>query len=121
MNSRILMPVAIALALAATSCGCANLGQAKPLNLAAIPDGTYSGEAQVFVVSARVEVTMKGGAIEAFVITKHFSSKFGKPAEVLAQRVVEKQSLELDAVSGATLSSKAILGAGKSALASARH
>jgi uncharacterized protein with FMN-binding domain len=43
----------------------------------------------------------------------------GKPAETLARLVVERQTLELDAVSGATASSKAILKAGENALESA--
>jgi uncharacterized protein with FMN-binding domain len=95
---------------------CANLGKTKTINFASISDGTYTGEAREFVVFARVDVTMKAGAIEALKITKIVTSPIGEPALVLAERVVQEQSLDLDAVSGATLTSNAILGAGRNAL-----
>jgi major membrane immunogen (membrane-anchored lipoprotein) len=52
---------------------------------------------------------------------KHFGSRKSRwisrrAAEVLAERVVELQTIQLDAVTGATYSSKAILKAGEKAL-----
>jgi uncharacterized protein with FMN-binding domain len=116
MRSKRASFIILGLAAAIAGSSCANMGQAKAINFASIPDGTYTGEGRDFVVFARVDVTMKAGIIEAFKITKLVTSKIGKPAVVLAERVVQEQSLDLDAVSGATLTSNAILGAGRNAL-----
>ncbi|MGA2977039.1 MAG: FMN-binding protein [Spirochaetia bacterium] len=89
-------------------------------NLGKIPDGTYTGTEFIFPVRAKVRVEVAAGKIMSFTILKHFSSSHGKPAEQLAPLVVEKQTLLLDAVSGATFSSKVILKAGENALESAK-
>jgi uncharacterized protein with FMN-binding domain len=99
---------------------CKSIEYPPTPDLSAVPDGTYSGEAQEFVVLARVNMRMAAGRIDAFEIIKHTCSPFGRPAEALAKSVIERQSLDLDAVSGATISSKAILGAGKNALSQAK-
>jgi uncharacterized protein with FMN-binding domain len=111
--------IVLALMTALTLQSCASLDSSAPIDLSLIPDGTYAGEAQAFVVKARVEVKVAGGRIESFDILKHTCSPIGRPAEVLAGMVVEKQSLDLDAISGATLSSTAILVAGRNALGKA--
>ncbi len=83
--------------------------------LADIPDGVYHGSVRVFPVLARVEVTVAGGRITGFKILRHFNGK-GKAAEALAAQVVEKQTIELEGISGATHSSRTILKAGENAL-----
>jgi uncharacterized protein with FMN-binding domain len=47
---------------------------------------------------------------------KHVNGQ-GKPAEVITEKVIETQSLQVDVVSGATYSSKVILKAIENALA----
>lgn len=88
--------------------------------LSAVPAGSYEGEYTLGPVTARVRVTLADGKITGFDIIRHDCFK-GRPAEALAAQVVEKQTIELDAVSGATASSKAILKAGEIALRSAGH
>ncbi len=109
-----------ALGAAAALAGCMGspdqVALAMP-DLARIEDGDYRGSAKVFPVLAQVEVTVAGGRIAGFTILKHRTGR-GKAAEALAARVVEKQTIELDSVSGATFSSKAILKAGENALRS---
>jgi uncharacterized protein with FMN-binding domain len=83
--------------------------------LSKIPDGVYHGSAKVLPVIARVEVTVTGGRIAGFRILRHLTGQ-GQAAEALAEQVVEKQTIEIDAVSGATCSSKVILKAGENAL-----
>ena len=88
--------------------------------LSAVPNGSYEGEYKLGPVTAQVRVTMADGKITGFDIIKHECLK-GRPAEALAAQVVERQTIALDAVSGATVSSKAILKAGEIALRSAGH
>jgi uncharacterized protein with FMN-binding domain len=115
------LPAAVLLlAAAALLTGCK--GSPEPAvpsmpDLAAIDDGVYRGEARRFPVLVRVEVTVAGGRITAFEILKHRNGR-GRAAEVLAAEVVARQTVEIDAVSGATYSSMVILKAGENALRS---
>jgi uncharacterized protein with FMN-binding domain len=109
------------LAAAAAFFGCQGSPpevQVSMPSMSAIPDGAYRGTAKVFPVLVAVEVTVSGGRITEFTILKHRHGR-GKAAEALAAQVVARQSIELDAVSGATISSRAILKAGENALRSA--
>jgi uncharacterized protein with FMN-binding domain len=115
------LPAAVlVLTVAALLAGCK--GSPKPYtlsmpDLAGIADGVYQGEAKQFPVLVQVEVTVAGGKITAFEILKHRNGR-GRSAEVLADEVVARQTIEIDAVSGATYSSMAILKAGENALRS---
>jgi uncharacterized protein with FMN-binding domain len=82
-----------------------------------ISDGVYEGSCSVFPVSVKVEVAVENHTITNINLVEHKNGK-GSAAEVLPAKVVEAQSLEVDAVSGATCSSKAILKAIKDALTS---
>ena len=87
-------------------------------DLSKVPDGTYDGEYNAFPVIAEVRVTVKDHAITGIDLVKHINGQ-GYGAEVIPQRVVEAQSLQVDTVSGATYSSKVILLAIRNALDSA--
>ncbi len=78
------------------------------IDLTAIPDGTYDGGYKCFPVEAEVAVTVRDGRIAAIDLIKHSNGK-GGAAEVIPGIVVEKQTLQVDAISGATYSSKVIL------------
>ncbi|HOP69781.1 MAG: FMN-binding protein [Dethiobacteria bacterium] len=88
------------------------------VDLANIEDGEYIGKYKIFPVAAEVKVTVKDHRIADVELINHRNGR-GKAAEVLVDQVAEKQSLEVDVVSGATFSSKAILKAIESALAGA--
>ena len=77
------------------------------VDLSAIADGTYTGEYSQFPVIAAVEVTVKGHKITGITITKH-ENGLGKPAEKITEDIIRSQSLQVDAVSGATHSSNVI-------------
>jgi uncharacterized protein with FMN-binding domain len=81
-----------------------------------VADGTYRGESKVGPVRVTLDVTVQRGIIQNIDLIKHFNG-LGKKAEVIIPRVVEAQSLEVDVISGATFSSKAILKAIEGALA----
>jgi len=84
-------------------------------NLSAISDGTYQGSYAAFPVSVTVEVTVNDHEITKIELLKHDNGQ-GKPAEVIIEDVIEKQSLDVDVISGATYSSKVILKAIEDAL-----
>lgn len=71
-------------------------------------DGVYVGEYTIEPVFAKVEVTIKKNELTNIRIVEH-DNGLGSKAEGIVNRIAEKQSLEVDAVSGATVSSKCIL------------
>lgn len=87
-------------------------------DLSRVPDGEYTGSYAAFPVSAEVRVAVANGKITGITLVKHVTGQ-GQPAEVLPDRVVEEQTLQVDAVAGATYSSKVILKAIERALAGA--
>ncbi len=81
-------------------------------------DGTYTGSARGYGGEIRVSVTMKDGKITDVQILSasgETDSFFTRAKGVIGQ-VLRRQTWEVDAVSGATYSSRGILGAVKNAL-----
>ncbi len=89
----------------------------KSVNLSNVHDGTYTGSCDAIFVGAEVEVIVKDKKITDIKLLNHKTEK-GKPAEVIVDDVKKKQSLQVDAISGATNSSKVILKAIENALES---
>lgn len=70
-----------------------------------ISDGSYVGEYQFKkLVSAKVQVQVEKNKITKITLLD-YSHGPGKGAEALPQNIIEKQSLEIDNISGATVSS----------------
>ncbi len=84
-------------------------------DLSSIEDGIYGGEYNNGLVFVRVEVTIQGNTIAGVRILEHRNG-MGQPAEAITEKVVSSQSLEVDAISGATMSSQTILKAIENAL-----
>jgi uncharacterized protein with FMN-binding domain len=80
-----------------------------------VADGTYRGQSKVGPVRVTLDVTVQDKTIKDIDLIRHFNG-LGKKAEVIIPRVIEAQSLEVDTISGATASSKAILQAIERAL-----
>lgn len=77
---------------------------------AMLNDGTYTGSADGFKGTIKVSVTVKGGAVTSVdVVSQSETPKYWSRAKALLDTIVSEQSLEVDAVSGATFSSKGIL------------
>ncbi len=88
-------------------------------DLAKIPDGVYPGSFAQTPISVEVEVTVTDHTITDIRLLKH-DNGMGGDAEAILARVVAAQSVEeIDAISGATYSSKAILKAIEQALSAA--
>jgi uncharacterized protein with FMN-binding domain len=88
-------------------------------DLSEVPDGTYPGSYKAPPIFVKVEVTVKDHAIADIEIIEHDNGK-GAAAEAIIDEVVEKNSLHVDAVSGATYSSKVILLSIRDALLNAK-
>lgn len=84
-------------------------------NLANISDGIYVGEYSVTPVRVKVEVFVTEHKITDIKIIEH-ENGLGSKAEKIVNDVISEQSLEVDAVSGATVSSKCILKAVENAI-----
>lgn len=85
------------------------------VELAAVSDGVYSGSYSNFPISVKVAVTVQDHVITDIALIEHRHGQ-GAAAEAVPGIVTEAQSLDVDAVSGATYSSKAILKAISNAL-----
>lgn len=89
------------------------------VDVSKVTDGTYTGSCEVLWVAAEVKVTVRNHKIEEIELVKHKNGR-GAPAEIIPDKVIEAQSLQVDMVSGATSSSKVILKAIENALNSAQ-
>ena len=78
------------------------------VDLTLIADGAYTGEYSAAPVSAKVSVTIKDHRIESIELIEHNHGQ-GDGAEIIPSIVVDKQTLQIDTISGATYSSKVIL------------
>lgn len=85
------------------------------IDISSIPDGVYVGEYDVDFIYVKVEVTVQNKVITSIDILEHKNGR-GKPAEIVADRIIEEQKIEVDAVSGATNSSIVIKKAVENAL-----
>ena len=81
-------------------------------------DGTYRGEADFSGTPTKVilDTVLQNHVITSINIIKHNCSPIGKKAEKIIDRILEQQSLDVDVVSGATVSSNAIKKAVENAL-----
>ena len=85
--------------------------ESMEVDIAAVGDGTYTGTGAGFASDVTVEVTVSGGAIsEIVVLEQNDTAAFWAMAEEdTINRILDAQSLEIDAVSGATASSIGII------------
>ena len=86
------------------------------IDLTKVNDGIYKGQCDTGVVRARVQVTVRDHRMESIELLEHENGR-GTPAEAILSQMVQKQTTAVDAVSGATCSSKVIRKAVENALA----
>ena len=101
--------------------GCSGIEEIEKLTVGDVPvsavrDGTYQGSQRNFPVTAKVEVTVQDGRITGIELLRHFHGP-DHGADAILDRVIANQSVRVDAVTGATYSSKVVLKAIESALA----
>lgn len=87
---------------------------------AAYRDGTYYGTGKGFAGAMKVKVDIAGGKIASIsIVSTKDGDSYVKSASSLLDTIVEKQSTNVDTVSGATFSSRGIISAVRSALSQA--
>ncbi|MCR4589302.1 MAG: FMN-binding protein, partial [Lachnospiraceae bacterium] len=76
----------------------------KDIDISEVPDGVYLGEYNVDFIYARVEATVEDGRITELRLLEH-RNELGGPAEVITDRILDEQKIDVDTVTGATNSS----------------
>ena len=84
-------------------------------NIMNIANGIYTGEYDADLVGAKVEVTIHSGTITNIKILEHKQER-GLPAEKIVDNIISSQKIDVDAITGATNSSKVIKKAVENAL-----
>lgn len=84
---------------------------------ARLKDGTYEGEAEGYQSTIKVAVTVENSAVtDIQIVEENDTPNFFERAKKIVNEIISGQTLEVDAVSGATFSSAGILNAVKDAL-----
>ncbi|HBI55585.1 MAG TPA: hypothetical protein DDY38_01980 [Firmicutes bacterium] len=97
----------------------AGLVEDTSIDFAKVPDGVYTGTGRGFGGDITVKVTFAGGKLTDVEIVSHKESpNVSDPAiKQIPQAMIDEQTVEVDAVSGATMSSEGIKAAVRDALA----
>lgn len=82
--------------------------QIDPIDFSEVPDGTYRGEFSAIPITVILDVTVVDGVVTNIDIIRHDNGQ-GEAGEGVIIEVLDTQSLDVDAVAGATYSSKCIL------------
>jgi uncharacterized protein with FMN-binding domain len=85
-------------------------------DISSVADGEYTGECDVGYIYAEVKVTVIGGAVTEIELLEHRNER-GRAGEGVVGAILSEQRSDVDAVSGATYSSKVIKKAVENALA----
>jgi len=87
----------------------------KSIDISQVADGSYEGHSELGPVIVDVKVTVQDGSIINVEIVNH-QNGFGQPANTIVKNMVDKNTYDVDAVSGATVSSEIIINAVNNAL-----
>ena len=91
-----------------------------PIPHANLKDGAYDGTASNGPVRVKARVTINDQKIASIYLIEHRTWKGGAAEGVIPNRIIDKQSTKVDAVSGATMSSVAIMNAVEDAVKKAQ-
>ena len=87
----------------------------QPPPLSQLADGAYICQWDVGFIAAKVEVAVQGGRLQNIRILEHKNGR-GQAAEAIVDQMLAEQRVDVDAVSGATNSSKVLQKAVEQAL-----
>lgn len=85
------------------------------VNLDEIEDGVYEGKAETPLVKVEVQVEVKNKKVTRIDLIEH-QNGLGSDAEIIIQDMIEQNTYDVDAISGATASSEVIKSAVSHAL-----
>lgn len=113
--------------LAIVSAGCGLRGEMlrvreMPINdvdLTGIVDGSYPGEFSFGGFTYVVMTTVERSRIHSIDVLANYNSRPARKAEAVIPRIIEAQTPNVDAVTGATTTSKALMKAVENSLRSA--
>ena len=91
-----------------------------PIPAASLKDGIYDGQAKDGPVKVIAKVTIQNHRITNIKLIDHRTWKGKKAENVIPGRIIDEQSTSVDAVSGATVSSRAIMNAVEAAVQKAK-
>lgn len=94
------------------------------VNFSNLKDGSYTGSYEGGMYKWRentVRVTVKSGKVTEIEVLSHKENQSKEFTDELFSRVIEEQSLQVDTISGATLTSKAYLQGVENALKQAEE
>jgi uncharacterized protein with FMN-binding domain len=77
------------------------------IDILSIVDGAYIGECNVDFIYSKVKVIVKDGKITKIDLLEHKNER-GSTAEKITNDIIKEQRIDVDAISGATNSSKVI-------------
>ena len=89
------------------------------IEISQVQDGVYEGKSETDLVKVEVRATVLNGEISNIEILKH-ECGLGKPAEEMIPEMIQKNDVEVDAISSATFSSEVIKDAIRNALRNAK-
>jgi len=87
-----------------------------PLDHVKLVDGIYEGSYKAWPNSALVQVEIRDNTIVGIEIVKHRAWKGRKSESLISERIIQNQSTNIDAISGATNSSRVIMNAVQKAI-----
>ena len=90
------------------------------IEISQVQDGVYEGKSETDLVKVEVRVTVLNGEISDIEILKH-ECGLGKRAEEMIPEMIQKNDVEVDAISSATFSSEVIKDAIRNALRNGIH
>lgn len=88
------------------------------VDLSFLKDGTYFGDFNSGSFTYEVEVVLENRKIIQILIISNRKTKYAKKAEGVIKTIIEKQTPHVDAITGATVTSKALMKAVENALLS---
>ncbi len=90
------------------------------LDLSRVPDGTYADSSLGYAGTVRLEVTVKGHRIEAIKVLQHQEKQFYSAFTDTVDQIIKSQGVrDIDATTGATWTSEAVINATARALSGA--
>ncbi len=89
--------------------------EVEGLNLGSLQDGTYEGYYSLKMASTKVKVVVTDNQLIDIVLIEHSHSNGHSGGEIIKD-ILSKQSLDVDVISGSTISSMTILKAVEDAL-----
>ena len=116
-SGRLMLIALGVLLIGAMLSGCAETPVAEGrVDPGRLKDGTYEGSYRGWPNMASVQVTIRDNTIVGIEILQHRSWRGGKAEAMIAERIIASQSTKVDAVSGATNSSRVIMNAVQNAI-----